>query len=260
MDVQAKNKNIQESITYSKRIQNAILPDNNIIRKCFKDSFMFYKPRDIVSGDFPWFMQKGDDIFIAVVDCTGHGVPGAMLSLVGYFQLNNIVDANPSYTPGHILDELDRKVNETLIKDTNEENIKDGMDIALCKINVVKKTVEYAGAHRPLYQLSAQGTIEEFKGDKWAIGGGTYKNQTKFTSYKINMKSGESIFFFSDGVPDQFGGTDNRKFGTARIKESILANKQKPMKEIHESFMQEFESWRGKEKQTDDVLLIGIKF
>ncbi|RZK04903.1 MAG: DUF2828 family protein, partial [Flavobacterium sp.] len=163
LEIHAKNKNISESITYSKRIQNAILPDNNVIRNVLPDSFILYKPKDIVSGDFPWFMQKEDHLYLSVVDCTGHGVPGAMLSLVGYFQLNNIVDAHPGFNSAQILDELDRKVNSTLIKDTNEENIKDGMDIAFCKINPAKRVVEFSGAHRPLYHLS-NGEIKEYKG------------------------------------------------------------------------------------------------
>jgi len=259
MEVQAKNKSINESINYSKRIQNAILPDNKVIIKVFPKSFIMYKPRDVVSGDFPWFVKKGDNVFIAAVDCTGHGVPGAMLSLVGYFQLNNIVDAHDGDDPGTILDMLDEKVNSTLIKESNDENIKDGMDIAFCKINTKKMSVEYSGAHRPLYYLR-NGEIEELKGNKWAIGGGLYKNQTKFTNYKIEVKKGDAIFFFSDGLPDQFGGNETKKFGTAKIKAIILENQHKEMDELNKIFNKEFDAWRGQHKQIDDVLLIGIKF
>jgi PAS domain S-box-containing protein len=259
MEVQAKNKNINESINYSKRIQNAILPDNKVIVKSFPQSFIMYKPRDVVSGDFPWFFKKGDNAYIAAVDCTGHGVPGAMLSLVGYFQLNNIVDTHGGDDPGSILDMLDEKVNQTLIRESNDENIKDGMDIAFCKINMKKMMVEYSGAHRPLYYLK-DGEIQELKGNKWAIGGGLYKNQTKFTNYKIEVKKGESIFFFSDGLPDQFGGSEGRKFGTARIKSILLEHYGKEMPELNEIFNREFDQWRDGQKQTDDVLLIGIKF
>lgn len=258
-EIQAKNRSIHESITYSKRIQNAIIPDNKSIQKTLPGSFILYKPRDIVSGDFPWYMEKDDSVFISVVDCTGHGVPGAMLSLVGYFQLNNIVEMCSGLNSGAILDEFDRKVNETLIKDTNEENIKDGMDIAFCKIDLSKKIVEYAGAHRSLYHVSG-GELTEYKGDKWAIGGGVYKNQTQFTNHKIKMKTGDMIFFFSDGFPDQFGGPQNRKLGTVKIKDAIMNNKDKSMAAIHDALNVEFESWKGEHKQTDDVLLIGIKF
>jgi serine phosphatase RsbU (regulator of sigma subunit) len=160
---------------------------------------------------------------------------------------------------GSILDEFDKKVNETLIKDTNEENIKDGMDIAFCKINAAKKLVEYSGAHRPLYHLS-NGEIIEYKGDKWAIGGGVYKNQTQFTNHSIKMKKGDAIYFFSDGYPDQFGGPQNRKMGSAKIKDVIMNTQNKSMNEVYKAFLNEFETWKGSGKQTDDVLLIGIRF
>ncbi len=261
LEIQAKNKNINESINYSKRIQNAILPDNAHIQMVFPKSFMMYKPRDVVSGDFPWFAHKDNDYYIAVVDCTGHGVPGAMLSLVGYFQLNNIVDgASKGSNCGLILDQLDHKVNETLIKGTGQGvAIKDGMDIGFCKINLEKMKVEYAGAHRPLYLLR-DGEIQEFKGDKWAIGGGVYKNQTHFTNHEFKVKKGDAIFFFSDGLPDQFGGPLNRKMGSEKVKNIIEENKGLTMNEMSVIFEREFDEWRGESKQTDDVLLIGIEF
>ncbi|MDB5255854.1 MAG: putative sensor protein [Chitinophagaceae bacterium] len=258
-EIKEKNKSINESINYSKRIQNAIIPDNGILQGAFPESFIMYKPRDVVSGDFPWISVTDDSLCIAAVDCTGHGVPGAMLSLVGYFQLNNIVENHPDLDPGKILDILDEKVNHTLIKSGNSDNIKDGMDVAFCKIDMKKKVLEYAGAHRPLYHLS-KGVLQELKGNRWAIGGGTYKNQTLFTNYKIDVKKGESVFFFSDGLPDQFGGPDKRKFGTQQIKELIEGNQKVSMQELSNLFTQAFEDWKGSGKQTDDVLLIGIRF
>ncbi|MDB5273664.1 MAG: putative sensor protein [Chitinophagaceae bacterium] len=259
LEIKEKNKSINESINYSKRIQNAIIPDNGILQNAFPESFILYKPRDVVSGDFPWISVTEQALCIAAVDCTGHGVPGAMLSLVGYFQLNNIVETHPDLDPGKILDILDEKVNHTLIKSGNNDNIKDGMDVAFCKIDVKKKVLEYAGAHRPLYYLS-KGKLEELKGNRWAIGGGTYKNQTLFTNYKIDFKKGESIFFFSDGLPDQFGGPEKRKFGTQKIKDLIEQNQHVSMQELSGIFNTAFQEWQGSGKQTDDVLLIGIKF
>ena len=150
LEIQNKNKKITESINYAKRIQNAILPNNRVINKALPDSFILYKPRDVVSGDFPWFVQIKDEIFIAAVDCTGHGVPGALLSLIGYFLLNDIVRSRKITEPGKILDMLDEGVTTTLRQD-EDATTKDGMDIALCKINIAKREVEYAGAHRPLY-------------------------------------------------------------------------------------------------------------
>lgn len=259
LEIKEKNRNINESINYSRRIQNAIIPDTKLIQSLFPESFILYKPRDVVSGDFPWFHYDGDNVYLAAVDCTGHGVPGAMLSLVGYFQLNNIVESHGECDPGKILDMLDEKVNSTLIKTGNTDNIKDGMDIGFCKINMKKRTLEFAGAHRPLYYVSKDG-FQELKGNRWAIGGGTYKNQTTFTNYKIEFKKGESVFFFSDGLPDQFGGPDNKKFGTARIKAVIETYASGSIAELHDAMNEEFYAWKGEGKQTDDVLMIGIKF
>jgi serine phosphatase RsbU (regulator of sigma subunit) len=181
-----------------------------------------------------------------------------MLSLVGNFLLNDIIRNGNSLSPAIILDKLDEMVNKTLAVEKNDSQIKDGMDIALCKINVKTKKLEYAGAHRPLYHV-AKGELTEYKGDKWAIGGGVYKNQTNFTNYEVNLKKGDSVYIFSDGLPDQFGGPNSRKFSPQRIKEIVLHNSE-DMTKAHLVMKQEFQNWMGDQKQTDDVLLIGIKF
>ena len=259
LDIQNKNRKINDSINYAKRIQNAILPETSIINKVLPDSFILYKPRDVVSGDFPWFVQMNDNIFLAAVDCTGHGVPGALLSLIGYFLLNDIIRSQKVTDPGKILDLLDQGVTETLRQDQDDSATKDGMDIALCKINTKTKTVEYAGAHRPLYVMK-NGVMEEVKGDKFPIGGGMSKNQTNFNSTKLVLDTGDSIYFSSDGYPDQFGGPDVRKFGSKRVRELIESIHHLPASESYKLFDQEWETWRGSQKQTDDVLLIGVKF
>jgi PAS domain S-box-containing protein len=256
--IQDKNKKINESINYSKRIQNAVIPDNRAITRIFNESFIFYHPKDVVSGDFPWMMEKGDEVYVAAVDCTGHGVPGAMLSLVGNFLLNDIIRNGNSLSPAVILDKLDEMVNKTLNTEKNDSQIKDGMDIALCKINIKTRKLEYAGAHRPLYHI-AKGELTEYKGDKWAIGGGVYKNQTNFTNYEVNLKKGEAVYIFSDGLPDQFGGPNGRKFSPQRIKDVVINNSQ-DMNLTYNTLKDEFKNWMGEQKQTDDVLLIGIKF
>ncbi len=258
LEIQNKNKKINDSINYAKRIQNAILPNNKVISKALPDSFILYKPRDVVSGDFPWFVQIKDDIFIAAVDCTGHGVPGALLSLIGYFLLNDIVRSRKVTEPGKILDLLDEGVTTTLRQD-EDATTKDGMDIALCKINTNTRVVEYAGAHRPLYIMKG-GVMDEVKGNKFPIGGGIFKNQTNFTNTRIELTEGDSIYFSSDGFPDQFGGPEGRKFGPKRTREIIENVHKLPMTEAMNTFDTEWESWRGEHKQTDDVLLIGIKF
>ena len=258
LEIQNKNKKITESINYAKRIQNAILPNSRVINKALPDSFILYKPRDVVSGDFPWFVQIKDEIFIAAVDCTGHGVPGALLSLIGYFLLNDIVRSRKITEPGKILDLLDEGVTTTLRQD-EDATTKDGMDIALCKLNMTERTVEYAGAHRPLYVMKS-GVMEEVKGNKFPIGGGIFKNQTNFTNTKLNLGAGDSIYFSSDGFPDQFGGTENRKFGPKKTRETIERVHNQSMNEAMVVFDEEWENWRGETKQIDDVLLIGIKF
>ncbi len=258
LEIQNKNKKIADSINYAKRIQNAILPNNNVINKVLPDSFILYKPKDVVSGDFPWYVKIGDEIYFAAVDCTGHGVPGALLSLIGYFLLNDIVRSRKITDPGVILDQLDEGVTTTLRQDQDDSKTKDGMDIALCKINTKKRVIEYSGAHRPLYVVKDNEMLE-IKGNKFAIGGGIYKNQTNFTNHKIELKEGDSFFFCSDGFPDQFGGPDNRKYGPKRLREKVMEVHKKSMKEAHEEFDKSWEGWRADEKQTDDVLLIGIK-
>lgn len=259
LDIKHKNKNINDSINYARRIQNAIMPDTHVISTALPESFILYKPRDVVSGDFPWFVQRNDDIFIAAVDCTGHGVPGALLSLIGYFLLNDIVRSRHVVDPGEILDLLDEGVTQTLRQDHWDAATKDGMDIALCRINKQTNTVEYAGAHRPLYVMKG-GTLEEIKGNKFPVGGGRYKNQTNFTTSKVEMQQGDGIYFSSDGYPDQFGGPEGRKFGSKRMRELIEELHPKPASEAAKAFDEAWETWRSDQKQTDDVLLIGIKF
>jgi PAS domain S-box-containing protein len=254
-----KNRKITESINYAKRIQEAILPDTNYIKQVFRNSFILYKPRDVVSGDFPWFLQNEDDSYIAAVDCTGHGVPGALISLIGFFLLNNIVKLGRANTPGTILDALDEEVTRTLKQDEQDASTRDGMDISLCKINLKKKQVEYAGAHRPLYYYTEDDLLE-IKGNKFPIGGGQYKNRSKFTNSVVNYLDGDSIYLFSDGYPDQFGGPKNKKLSPRKIREVVSSNTDAEMTEISRLLDREFEEWKGTNKQTDDVLMIGIKF
>ncbi|HOK51706.1 MAG TPA: PAS domain S-box protein, partial [Bacteroidales bacterium] len=191
LEIQEKNKKIEDSINYAQRIQSSILPDNKLIREYFPKSFIFYKPRDVVSGDFPWFFHHGDDIYIAAVDCTGHGVPGAMLSFIGYFLLNNIVDNDKALNAGEICDLLHYGVRTTLKQDREDASGRDGMDIALCKINIKKHELHYAGAHRSLYLLR-KGELSEFKGDRKSIGGIPIgkKAEEPFTNHTINIISG----------------------------------------------------------------------
>jgi PAS domain S-box-containing protein len=261
LEIQDKNHKIEDSINYAQRIQSSILPDIRSVREYLPKSFIYYKPRDVVSGDFPWFFQKGDEIYIAVVDCTGHGVPGALLSFVGYFLLNNIVDHDRSMTAADVCDLLHFGVRKTLKQDTEEAEARDGMDIAFCKINHKEKELQFSGAHRPLYQLR-DGELLEYKGDRKAIGGIPHrkKEEEKFTNYSIKFKRGDKFFFFSDGLPDQLGGPEEKKYSPKRIRDLILENKYLPIEKYSGLFSEDFERWRGDGKQIDDVLLIGIEF
>lgn len=261
LEIQDKNRKITESINYAERIQSSILPGNKLIRGYLPESFIFYIPRDVVSGDFPWFFVKGDNLYLAAVDCTGHGVPGALLSFIGYFILNNVVDHERVLSAGEILDQLHEGVRRTLRQDMADANARDGMDIALCKINLKENRMEYAGAHRPLYLLRA-GELQEFKGDRKAIGGIPFKNkpETPFVNYSMDILKGDRYFFFSDGLPDQVGGSEYKKYGPQRIREAITSHPEFSMADFHGFFEKEYKIWKGDYKQIDDILLIGIEF
>jgi PAS domain S-box-containing protein len=256
-------KKVQDSINYAKRIQEAIMPETSILQRFFADSFILFRPKDVVSGDFPWLVEKDKDVYIAAVDCTGHGVPGALMSLIGYFLLNNIVDTHENLSASAILDLLDEQVTKTLRQDTPDSVTKDGMDISLAKINVEQQLLEYAGAHRPLYYLNAEnGELDEIKGNKFPIGGAQYRNRTNFDNFSIQYKPGDIALLFSDGLPDQFGGPDNRKFSPKRIRDILKNSLNVPMTQVDISMNQELNEWMkgGEVKQTDDILVIGIRF
>jgi PAS domain S-box-containing protein len=261
LEIQDKNRKIEDSINYAQRIQSAILPDNSYIRDYLPQSFILYKPRDVVSGDFPWFFLHNETIYIAAVDCTGHGVPGALLSFIGYFILNNIVDHDREYTASEVCDLLHNGVRTTLKQNRDDAQGRDGMDIALCRINYKKKELQYAGAHRPLYFLRGN-ELTEYKGDRKAIGGIPLGNkpENNFTNYVIPFEKGDKVFFFSDGLPDQLGGPADKKYSPARIREQIVNNNSFNMQQYQDLFEKDYWDWKGTNKQIDDVLLIGIEF
>lgn len=257
--IEEQNKKILDSINYAKRIQKAIIPTKEELKDALGDYFMYYKPKDVVSGDFPWLIQKNGFTYVAAVDCTGHGVPGAMMSLIGYLLLNGILEAHSAPTPSDILNELHKDVVKTLRQDDPENKAADGMDVAICRIDQKKKQVLYSGAHRPLYILK-EGEVDQKKGDKFPIGGMQYKGENQFTDSEINFDGGETIYFFSDGLPDQFGGPEKLKFGPKRIRDIILKNGSKPMDKQEAAFSKAFDEWKGEAKQIDDVLLLGVRF
>jgi PAS domain S-box-containing protein len=261
LEIADKNRKIEDSINYAERIQSAILPDNQLVREHLPKSFILYKPRDVVSGDFPWFFKREDTIYIAVVDCTGHGVPGALLSFIGYFILNNVVDHDRDYSAAEVCDLLHNGVRDTLKQNREDAQGRDGMDIALVKYNPKKGEIHYAGAHRPLYFIR-NGELTEYKGDRKAIGGIPLGNKPEknFTNYVIDIQPGDKAYFFSDGLTDQLGGPEYKKYSPGRVREQLVTNNHLNMEEMSQFFETEFFTWKGNEKQIDDVLLIGLEF
>lgn len=260
-EVKEKNAKITDSINYAFRLQNAILPSQRLIKQSFPDSFMFYLPRDIVSGDFPWLYEKDDDIYIAAIDCTGHGVPGAMLSLIGYFIMNQIVSQPGILNPGEILTQLHKGVQQTLRQDKEGASARDGMDVALCKINIKDMELQFSGAHRPLYHVR-NGELSEYKGTRSAIGGipKEGKPEPNFENHIVKLEKEDCVYFFSDGLPDQFGGPEGRKYFPKRIREHVIENKDMPMNQMYNLFKKDYQEWLGDGTPIDDVLLIGIRF
>ncbi|TAE68814.1 MAG: PAS domain S-box protein [Bacteroidetes bacterium] len=260
-ELKKKNKNITASIEYAQRIQQAILPNEKVIGKGFMDHFILYIPKDIVSGDFYWYAEKNEHALIAAVDCTGHGVPGAFMSLIGYSNLNKIVIEKGITDPATILNTLDKDVQETLRQHEDNSQSRDGMDIGLCSLNIFEKKLSYAGAYRPMYIFSENGELREFKGNAFPIGGNFKFNKTKlFTQHDIDLEEGDTIYIFSDGYHDQFGGDENKKYMTKQFKE-YLGKIQGYSLETQKGLLeQEFLNWKGDRKQMDDILVIGLRF
>jgi serine phosphatase RsbU (regulator of sigma subunit) len=252
--IEEKNHEVMDSINYSKRIQSAILPNVNEIEKNLSDFFILYKPKDIVSGDFYYYNKLNDQIYIAAADCTGHGVPGAFMSLVGFKEAKI---ANALYdSPGKILKALNNGVKETL-KQTSEEATGDGIDIGLLRLNDTH--LSYAGANRPLWIIKKNSfSIIEVKATKSAIAGYT-KNDQEFEEHTIDLEKGDCVYLFSDGYADQFGGDKNKKLTTKRFKDYLITIKNQAMKEQKKQLEGFVEKWRGPNEQVDDILVIGIR-
>ncbi len=261
-EIEIKNKHITDSIRYAKRIQNAILPPDAFVKRLLPHSFILYRPKDIVSGDFYWMTKKNDLVIYAAVDCTGHGVPGAFMSIVGNNQLNYAVDVKKVSKASEILDSLNEGVVETLREKGNESvgvsGVKDGMDLALCIIDYKNMKLQFAGANNPLC-LIRNGELIQIKGDKMAIGGNFDDVLPKFTNNEIDLQKGDVLYTFSDGYPDQFGGHDGRKFMVKKFRELLLKIHKNPIEEQEFLLNDILDEWRGREEQVDDIIVIGVK-
>lgn len=257
-ELDEKNRDILASIRYAKRIQDAVLPPDDYIREKFPQTFILYKPKDIVSGDFYWVNKKDNKILFAAVDCTGHGVPGAFMSLVGYNHLEQIVAEQHIVEPAAILNLLNKNVSETLRQSSADDNVKDGMDIALCMFDNVTKELQYAGAFNPLYLIRNK-ELTEIKANKFPIGNLKLNEKLNFTNHSIQLQKGDTIYIFSDGYADQFGGPNGKKLKYGVFKQMLLDIQHLSMDEQGEFLTNAIEQWRGAHEQVDDILVIGSR-
>lgn len=250
--VEEKSQEITDSIEYAKTIQSAILPSSKIIDEFLKDSFVLYIPKDIIAGDFYWIEAKEDRILFAVADCTGHGVPGAMISVVCNNALNRSVREYNLSDPGEILDKAREIVIEEFEK--SEAEVRDGMDIAICSL--IGDKLEYAGAHNPLW-IIRNGILLETKANKQPIG--KFENLEPYTTHSFQLEKGDTIYIFSDGYSDQFGGARGKKYKTNNFKNFLLSIQESSIEKQLVLLEGEFEKWRGSMEQIDDVCVIGLR-
>ena len=259
--IEEKNKDITDSILYAQKIQEAMLHSHTDVSNVFPDSFIIYKPKDIVAGDFYWWVNEGNRFYLAAADCTGHGVPGAMISVACANILNKSLKELGLSKPSDILDKTTELVIEAFSVSENEQTyIKDGMDIALCAIEKRDKdnvTIEFSGANNPLWIFRKNGQFEEIRGDRQPIG--YFENQKPFTNSSITLEKGDTIYIFSDGYADQFGGMKNKKFKSSNLKKRLLSIQSSSLEVQKEILEKEFEEWKGDFAQTDDVCLIGLR-
>ena len=253
--VELKNHEILDSITYAKRIQSAILPPERLVKEYLVNSFILYNPKDIVAGDFYWIEPTKNQIIFAVADCTGHGVPGAMVSVVCHNALNRAVREYGITDPGLILD----KTREIIITEfeKSDENVTDGMDISLCNLDLDNMELKWSGANNPLWLLKKGATeITEIKPNKQPIG--KYYTYSSFQTHTMKVEKGDSLYLFTDGFADQFGGEDEKKFKSKQMREMIVEINNEPMSTQRRIFEETFEKWKGDQEQVDDVCVIGI--
>ena len=254
--IEEKSIEITDSITYAKRIQQAILPQYSEFNLALKNCFVFYEPKDIVAGDFYWMHKIGDTVLYAAADCTGHGVPGAMVSVVCYNALNRAVKEYGLTKPADILNKTSELVIDTFRRSEDQRDINDGMDIALCSIDFKNKELQYSGANNPLY-LFREGELISFKANKRSVGASYLKES--FVNHTINLNENDCIYTFSDGYSDQFGGAKGKKFMLNRFRKLLLSISELDIESQHQKIEEEFYTWKGNSFQIDDVCVIGVK-
>lgn len=251
-----KNREILDSISYAKRIQSAILPPEKLVKEFLMSSFILYQPKDIVAGDFYWMEATDDTIIFAAADCTGHGVPGALVSVVCYNALNRSVREFGNREPGSILDKTRDIIIEEFAK--SEDDVNDGMDISLCSFNTKTLELKWSGANNPLWIIRQDANeVTEIKANKQPIG--RYSSYESFQTHSFQLEPGDQIYLFTDGFSDQFGGENSKKFKARNMKDLLLRIRKHPMEEQKRLLLQEFETWKGDLEQVDDVCVLGIR-
>lgn len=256
--IESQNREITDSIHYARRIQNALLPPNEELDVLLPSYFILNKPRDIVSGDYYWLAHKDNKVVIAVADCTGHGVPGAFMSILGVAYLNEILNKAVAIRANEILNQLRGQVIKSLHQTGKEDEARDGMEIALCVVDFNKKKLQYSGAFRPLYLLRDNG-LKELKGDSMPIG--IYDDEElSFKNEELNFKENDIIYMFSDGYVDQLGGPNRKTFRSRYFKQLLVDIHQKPLLEQKAILEKKFEEWKRDIEQIDDILVMGIRF
>lgn len=253
-ETEQRNKEVLDSIHYAQRIQTAILPDFKKVESCIPDSFILYRPKDIVAGDFYWMLKLNNKVLLAVADCTGHGVPGAMVSVVCHNSLNRSVREFGLVEPAKILEKTRELVIETL--DEGDLKVSDGMDIALCAIDSETRMVQYAGANNSLYMVKNK-SLHEIKPDKQPVG--RYSNTKPFTNHVVRLEKGDQLYLFTDGLADQFGGPKGKKFKYKPFKDLLLKSSDNKLVNQKDLIDQAFLVWKGSLDQVDDVCVIGVR-
>ncbi|TND10367.1 MAG: protein serine/threonine phosphatase [Bacteroidetes bacterium] len=256
-EIEQANKDITDSIRYAKRIQGALLPTSETMKRLLPDAFVFYRPRDIVSGDFYWVAEAGGKLFVAVADCTGHGVPGALLSVIGNNLFEQAVHKKKLSDPAEVLNDVSREMQELFRRGGDESSLNDGMDVALCRISEDKKEILFAGANNAAYIVRANELIE-MQPDKQPVGlhGG---DSQSFSTRCMNLQPGDNIYLGTDGFADQFGGPKGKKFRSRQVQEMLVSNSEFSMNEQLARTAKIFDTWKGDLGQTDDVCIIGIR-
>jgi serine phosphatase RsbU (regulator of sigma subunit) len=256
-ELELKDKDITDSLIYAQRIQEALLPSETYFRKHFEDSFILFKPKNIVSGDFYWIGEKGEKVFIVAADCTGHGVPGALMSMIGLKIIEKTINEDNIEIPSKILAVMNKGLEKTFSREKNIGTIiRDGMDIGLCIIDRKRKKVEYAGAFLPLY-LIRDGSLTEIMADKIIIG--MNPEGLPYTDHEVDLKEDDIFYIFSDGYVDQFGGMDNKKFMYRRFRYLLLTIHRFPVEDQKDILEENIKSWMGMNEQVDDMMVIGFR-